>query len=117
MKEPQKPSVLGILLSLGFLFACCLAVGALAFFLIIWGADIGHLDCGNHCSSAVAPYHSSDGLAQVVYWGFALLGALPLVLTSKKTMRDDKFVTLVILGLAALLGGTVTLLAYSYMLI
>lgn len=117
MKELQKPSVLGMLLSLGFLFGCCLAVGAIAFFVIVWGVNIDHLDCGNTCSSAVAPYHSKDGLAQTIYWLFTFLGALPLVLTSKKTIHDDKVITLIILGLAALLCGSVTLLVYSYMFI
>jgi len=52
-----------------------------------------------------------------VYWSFALLGVLPLALISRKTIRDDKATTLVILGIAALLGSAITYLAYSYMFI
>jgi phosphate/sulfate permease len=116
MHSDQKPSVLAILLPVGFLFLCTLTVGAIAFFITIWGVNIGHLDCGNQCSSAVAPYHSKDGLAQVLYWLFALLGAVPVVLTSRKTIKDDKAITLTVSAILALLAAGVTYLAYSYML-
>jgi len=115
MSQMPKPRAVRSLAMMLGLFIGCLVVGFVGAFFIILSVNLGHLDCGNACVSSVAPYHSQDILAQVVYWLFVGLGAAPLVLTAKTARAENKTKTRLILAVALILGLATTILIYLIM--